>query len=149
MQCKLCRREVQPADPIYRLSLGSTAWRGTFGGYIGEVCAECCATKPSARWPWINYKWRAPEPCKKCGRPVICEARRKLPKHVACSKECRLAVFRAIEAARRRRLVRPRSCVVCGASFTPTRRNACYCSSTCRQKSYRRSLSARAVNVAG
>jgi hypothetical protein len=147
MQCKLCHREMAPADPIYRPSIGNTTWRGIFGRMVAEVCAQCCATTPSARWPWINYKWRKPEPCKTCGRPVICDTRRKIPKHVVCSNECRRAVYRASDAVRRRYLVRPHPCVVCSRSFIPKRSDARYCSSTCRQKSYRRSLSARGGEI--
>jgi hypothetical protein len=66
------------------------------------------------------------------------DMQRKLSKHIACSRECRLAVYVALETARRRRRVKPQPCVLCGASFKPRRSDARYCSAACKQKAYRR-----------
>jgi hypothetical protein len=139
MQCKLCRREMAPGDPIYRF-WGGDSWYPINGSCTAEVCAECCATKPSADWPWIKPLggWRLPKPCERCGRPVINAMRRKLPKHIVCSRECRLAVYGAIEAAKRRVSVKPRRCALCEASFVPERSDARYCSAACKQKAFRR-----------
>jgi hypothetical protein len=42
---------MAPGDPIYRVAV----W--DWGAKVDEVCAECCATKPSADWPWLtNHK---------------------------------------------------------------------------------------------
>jgi hypothetical protein len=48
-----------------------------------------------------------------------------------CSWECRWRYGRRIKRHKER------TCVVCGASFTTTRRDAGYCSNACRQKAYR------------
>ena len=148
MQCNLCRREMSPADPIYRVSVAySMNMQDISHGGVFEVCAECCATKPfvgvadmlGVDFSWLaTRQWRPPKPCEKCGRPVICDMRRKLSKYVVCSDGCRRAVYGAVARARRRSLVEPRSCALCGAAFRPKRSHARYCSAACKQKAFRR-----------
>ncbi len=125
--CKPCQRGMASFEPIYR-DLG---WNGR-AIKVRLRCAEC--PYASRRNP---EDWRAPEPCEGCGRPVIWELRRPLPRHVVCSDECRLRVYRAIGRARRRSLVRSRSCLVCGLSYMPKRSDARYCSAACKQKVHR------------
>jgi hypothetical protein len=59
-----------------------------------------------------------------------------------CSRECRLAVYRAIETAKRRSRVKPQPCALCGVSFMPKRNDARYCSAACKQKAFRRRTAA-------
>ena len=132
MQCKLCRREMAADEPIYRASVGNTTWR-EISGYVAEVCAKCIPKVDALSW----CRWRAPEPCKTCGRPVIGDRRRKVPTHVVCSVECRVAVYRAIWIARRRSRVERRRCKVCREPFMPKRSDARHCSAACKQKAYR------------
>src|SRR5580704_1203634 len=103
MQCKLCRREMGSTDPIYRVSVAySINTRDISHGGVFEVCAECCATKPGVEFRWLTgHQWRSPEPCKRCGRPVISDMQRKQPKHVVCSDQCRRAVYNAMQVAKR------------------------------------------------
>jgi hypothetical protein len=135
MQCTACHREMTPADPIYRVAV----W--DWGAKVEEFCAECCATKPKGSgsgWSWLtSHQWRRPEPCGKCGRPVICDKLRKLPKRVGCSDGCRRAIYGAIETAWRRSRVKALTCVLCGVSFMPNRSDARYCSAACKQKAFR------------
>jgi hypothetical protein len=132
MQCERCHREMASSDPIYRVEASDP------GAYVREACAGCCAKE----WPWARW-WRAPEPCKRCGRPVISDKRRKRPKHITCSHECRKAVYVAISRERRRRgWVKALACALCGASFMPKRSDARYCSVACKQKAFRRRTAA-------
>jgi hypothetical protein len=118
--------------------------RSDLSGFVlglGAACRLCLRRVPRPRIASTlisNHAWRAPEPCEKCGRPVICDARRRLPKHVVCSDACRLAVYRAIGIARRRSLIEQRPCKACRKPFTPKRCDARYCSAACKQKAYRR-----------
>ena len=152
MQCNLCRREMSPADPIYRVSVAySTNMQDISHGGVFEVCAECCATKPIvgvADMPGVDFSWlatrpwRPPKPCEKCGWPVICDIRRKLSKYVVCSDRCRRAVYGAVARAKLRALVQPRSCALCGAGLQAKRSHARYCSAACKQKAFRRRTAA-------
>jgi hypothetical protein len=131
MQCKLCHREMTPADPVYRvLGRGPSVTAHT----VSEICAKCWA---ATDWSWpFPRQWRSAL-CERCGRPVIYDRRQRL-KHVVCSRECRLAVYRAIETAKCRSRVKPQPCALCGASFQPKRSDARYCSVACKQKAFRR-----------
>jgi hypothetical protein len=71
--------------------------------------------------------------CEVCGRPIAYGTWRRSRLDI-CSSDC----WRE-RVNRRRRVARePRDCAACGRSFTPTRRDAAYCSSACRQNAYRR-----------
>ena len=79
MECEFCHQTLEPDAPIYRVA------RWGFGPFVSEVCAACCASKPHPDDPWMKgHQWRIPVPCKRCGRPVIQDLRRKRPKHIAC-----------------------------------------------------------------
>jgi hypothetical protein len=105
------------------------------GNWIVPVCPACAR---KADHPY-GYGWHSDSGrCEGCGRKVIEPSRwtwggRRI---VACSERCR-------ERARR---LRPqpaaRKCDSCGKSFKPSRVDARYCSSACRQKAYRRRLPA-------
>jgi hypothetical protein len=93
MQCPRCHREMTSDEPVYRRVRGV---------HIREGCAGCSTDFPPAPPGWSHApQWRAPSPCKRCGRPVIQDLRRKPPKHVACSRECRLGTSRTRCAAPR------------------------------------------------
>jgi hypothetical protein len=138
MQWEFCHRTLEPDAPIYRVV------RWDFGAFVSEVCATCCATKPHPDNPWMKgHQWRTPAPCKRCGRPVIQDLRRKPPKHIACSRKCRQAIYRA----HGRSFIELQPCLHCQTPFMPKRRDVRYCSRACRQTAYRRRpFSGRAVD---
>ena len=69
--------------------------------------------------------------CAGCGRGLRYRGRRPVS---ACSSHCAQRARRRF----RKRLPLARHCTVCGESFQPTRTDARYCSSPCRQAAYRR-----------
>jgi hypothetical protein len=75
--------------------------------------------------PWKPLHAR----CEGCGRPMVAwfhHARRRW----TCSERC-------AKRAQRGRSLTDRECEECGATYTPSRSDARYCSSPCRQRSYR------------
>jgi hypothetical protein len=60
MQCPRCHREMTSDEPVYRRVRGV---------HIGEGCAGCSTDFPPAPPGWSHApQWRAPSPCKRCGR---------------------------------------------------------------------------------
>jgi hypothetical protein len=79
----------------------------------------------SERWGGQPFTW----PCRSCGRSVFgfpASLRR------ACCEQCRQRMIRA-----RRRVPLTCQCDGCGSDFTPTRKDARFCSNACRQRAYR------------
>ena len=116
MKCYRCKGEIPAGDPVYQ--------RKNWGG----SCGKCEAARPSS-------PWRDPRACEHCGRAVITQADRYLPKHAVCSGAC----WRHLDNARQRARwkLSPRSCGACGSEFMPKRTDAEYCSAKCKQKAYR------------
>ena len=137
MQCQHCRREITEGEAVYRLSLFcGHPWAMQAAHWdmvVRYVCGTCCdPTKVS----WLQGReWRLPMSCKGCGRSIIHDTVRKVPKHVVCGPECRMAVY--ARHARERRKKRERPCQNCGKPFVPKRADALTCSSPCRQRAYR------------
>jgi predicted nucleic acid-binding Zn ribbon protein len=106
----------------YRHSIGDATFSDELPGTLG----------PLARRGW----------CVECGRRLSTGGGSR----AFCSDRCRSRYHnrqrRARMAARRGKMV----CEVCGARFTPKRRDAKTCSRTCRQKKYRKLRKDRTVH---
>lgn len=135
MRCQNCRRELTADEPVYRVATGyKLGWRDRWqGNTVGSLCAYCATRSPDAVI-FSDQRWRAPEPCRHCGRPVILNGRRRAPAIVACGDRCRQAVRNAAQWE-----ISPaeRACWSCGVIFVPKRINVIYCSHACRQRAYR------------
>jgi hypothetical protein len=138
MRCPGCRRELADNEPVFQVSVGyfSPEWaKGRLiedrYATVGHVCAGC------REWIEAQAKSnRVSESCEQCGRPVFNLARRKKPKHIACSQRCRIALYNA-RARRWRKASMPKRTCACGKVFTPRRADGVYCSAACRQRAYR------------
>lgn len=129
-QCAKCGDALAPDAPVWRqrVRLGP----GFFGGHsdtVAPLCERC-------RADWKEF--RGAEPCENCGRPVHQEYNRRIYLYTFCCSTCERAV-RVAEARERRTDARDtRQCRTCGETFEPTRTDARFCSSACRQRAYRR-----------
>src|SRR6266478_1635819 len=142
MKCRACQRELSDAEPVYRVRGGSV-----FGGYprVDSVCAQCAEEHWPMKRQWqgkwyVSHNWLAAKPCCHCQRPLIVDewCHRKGLRYFVCGTECRQAIEAGNRAAqRRRRRGLSRECTVCGQSFPPKRIDSIYCSSACKQRSYR------------
>ena len=94
-----------------------------------SICATCLAPEPKPLGPYRWYDSAAP--CPGCGHPMRTQYRPG-PAQKVCSAACAQKLYRA------RRKVTEATCATCGEVFAPTRRDAVYCSSPCRQRAYRR-----------
>jgi hypothetical protein len=152
MRCEHCQREIPESGPVYRLSLSPGHPWATKSGLIEgkmhwewdqlvqSVCDSCRQDRDVELW---RRDWRPAEPCRNCGRPVSHDTARKVPKHVVCSPDCRRAVYAAL--ARARRSLPQAICQTCGKLFPPSRIDARFCSSPCRQRAYRQRQHAKAA----
>jgi hypothetical protein len=135
MRCQNCHRDLMADEPVYRVATGyKQIWRKRWNGdSVASICAQCATRSLDAAF-FGDQCWRAPEPCRHCGRPVILNGRRRAPHFVVCGERCRKARHNTAQWE-----ISPseRSCRACGATFAPTRINASYCSHACRQKAYR------------
>ena len=88
---------------------------------IAPVCDACLTPSEAAKATRESF-------CEGCG-----QAMRSAFALKTCSKRCAQRERRA--RRRRSRLKQP--CLLCGVSFTPARGDAKFCSSACKQRSYR------------
>jgi hypothetical protein len=131
MTCQICGRVMDSNEPVHRIRVaGHSPFVSLFRGLIGSICIGCSTQK------FEGTKWREPQPCAHCGRPVSNETWRKEPWNIVCGKTCRIAIFNA--QARQRRALAPRACEKCGQSFAPKRTDSRFCSVACKQSAYRR-----------
>lgn len=132
MRCQECDRLLNLRDPIYRVTVGyNTVYYSRWRCSVGSLCAECGSE-------FNNQRWRQPEPCRNCGRPVTLSGRRQKPTYVVCGEKCRNAVYhvtstRYLKHSGRKEAV----CETCRRKFDSMRVSARYCSSACRQSAYR------------
>jgi hypothetical protein len=122
MKCQKCHRGLADDETVYR-------FQGAAAPTTDVWCDACAGLLASPVW-----RWRDPLPCEGCGRPVSYRDDRRYRFHVSCGQPSCLRAIRAVAARARRRL--PRVCI-CGTEFKPTRGDARYCSSRCRQRAYR------------
>ena len=128
--CGACGRILAPGEPVWRprISLGRSLLSGAWGHWqIVPVCAEC-----------TPIQGEPARPCQGCGRPVHDEWRLPPREHVSCCDACEPKAKAASARAKRAKKREGTVCVSCGKSFTPSRNDAEYCSSVCRQRAYRR-----------
>jgi hypothetical protein len=136
MRCQNCRRELTADEPVYRVAIGyNLIWRERWdGSAVGSLCAYCATQSPEVAF-FPDQRWRTPEPCCHCGRPVILNGRRRIPHFIACGDRCRQAAAKA--AAQWEISPGERACPACGMTFVPKRINGIYCSHACKQWVYR------------
>ena len=159
MRCDNCHRPVPDDATIWRVSVGYSVNSSA----VQSWCAACWESRfgprkilPPEAENWSedrrqsllrayaeipHFRWHPAQACEHCGRPVIFHAVRRIPLHAVCGDACRYAVKLAQARARYARRERPRPqvvCMTCGRPFQPKRANATTCSSTCRQRAYRR-----------
>ena len=143
--CADCERPLAPDEPIWRqrISLGRSMFGGTHHRLLPvcETCSHAKRSEYSYRYPHPSTEFRPAQPCEGCGRPVHERYRDGLfhrNHHVICCEDC----YKAAElkyARETRTLARgTHECQICGKSFEPTRNDAKFCSSACKQKAYRK-----------
>jgi hypothetical protein len=157
MRCAACKRELLAGEPVYRLRMGYDAsdsvWRRMFGRQsVIIACAKCRNDPPKSRgWRgagdlftfdgFERAHWYPAKPCSHCGRPVFVDRYRRGLRYFVCGDECRVAIYNANarKSAKQKapRIVPQKRCAKCDELFTPSRSDAEYCSSKCRQSAYR------------
>ena len=130
-RCQKCQRLLDKDDPIYRVTTGySSSYPDRWHCSVGSLCAKCASA-------FDDQRWRRPERCRNCGRPVILSRRRKKPTHVVCGEKCRNAVYYLTSARYRAYAQRKEpACETCGRKFNARRTTARYCSTACRQSAF-------------
>jgi hypothetical protein len=122
------------------LTAGVPVWRtrlplgyGPFGRGQTKVavCAQCVS-----KW----RKFRPAAPCEGCGRPVHQEASYRSHRRTFCCEACERTARSTAARERRADARGTRQCETCGETFEPTRTNARFCSSPCRQRAYRQRI---------
>src|SRR5262245_15953532 len=112
MKCDRCHRVLSPDEPVWHGGTGIGAIDGRCKT-VGSLCRQC-----AEYFHWLDdfyawKKWRAPRPCKICGRPLHWSDQRPVRKHFVCSPECaRRAYYPKLPLP-------ARACVVCGDQFVP------------------------------
>ena len=129
--CGRCGAEL--TGTIYRIERWYIGRR--YSGPSGPVpvCGSCFEYKRGyMASPWA---FTAPTPCEACGRPVV--SRHRWDRlYVYCSERCSRRVYNRNRYTRRAES-RPSDCSACGGPMSPSRSDARYCSSACRQRAYR------------
>jgi len=127
----------------HRFDMRRNDWR--------RFCEACLLARRQTAWD-VRRRWALqdgepdpgdldprplpkPRPCAVCARRVAYDYWWKYQDRITfiCSSACNDA-WRNL---RRRVTHEPCTCAVCSATFTPTRRDARYCSDACRQRAYR------------
>jgi len=130
--CTICGRAFGPREPVF---VAVPSWPESRLGHA--VCGTCKPTRNS----WGDkLHWRS-FACENCGRIVRYGYGRQ---YRCCTYRCAAAGWtkRATERRSQYRAahrVKQLSCGVCGTTFVATRRDARYCSTTCRQRAHRMS----------
>jgi hypothetical protein len=117
------------------------------------TCKACVdADSGDAWWRERGYtpptRFRAPQPCGECGRPIHRPVSRKLPTHNYCSPECASKGWARWHSERRKAARRISTCEACGGTFLPRRADAKFCSVVCKQRAYRGRLAALRIDDA-
>src|ERR1700739_5090025 len=98
------------------------------GDGTGKVVVTDDGRHRKPRWVSITRE------CPACGKVETHSVRTIqswIDKPHCCSWPCKARYRRTVKRHKER------TCVICGNSFTTTRRDASYCSNACRQKAYR------------
>jgi hypothetical protein len=136
-QCAECGRALAANAPVWRARLplgwGRPGRPGVHPGMryaIAPVCARC---KPRG-----GFLFLPAQPCITCGRPVHDDDTLLARKWTICCEACARVARLAAARQRRSEARGTRKCDICGETFEPTRTDARFCSSICRQRAYRR-----------
>lgn len=129
--CGKCHRALAEQDPVWRMRVNHRP--AMFGWTYDTVpCCEACASMSQTR------SFERPAPCEYCSRIVHNELRMIDRKHVYCCTNCESKAQARIARLHRAAARGGRTCQECHETFRPTRADAKFCGSACRQKSYRR-----------
>ena len=155
--CPLCHSVLKQDEPVYHTvttqSFKVRRWAGGDNfietGETGErwlhwyACEACARREHPERFRDPN-EWTAyleHRRCVHCDRPIFeRNASRYLRMGpICCSSNCRNARSNArrAELANLSKETKTVRCFTCQKAFTPTRRDARFCSNACRQKHYR------------
>jgi hypothetical protein len=134
VHCAMCGCTLSAESPIWRqpLYLGP----GFFGGHsytVAPVCERCRADR---------REFRGAKSCENCARPVHQELNFRSHRRTFCCRTCEATVRIAEQKQQRSDARGTRQCETCGETFEPTRADARFCSSPCRQRAYRRRVTA-------
>ena len=160
--CGRCGRALADGEAVYRkrISMGYCG-SGAFQTMIAPLCGDCDAATDK-EWhlslrsalngpPGYSYYWNGP--CETCGRTIYEGEFRYHRTYHYCCDDCaargwssRSAVKAKMQRTEARGPSRP--CAVCGEHFEAGRTDAQYCSSSCRQKAYRRRVTNDKVDIA-
>ena len=135
--CAECGRKLAADAPVWRerfllgVSVGLHRSRRPGMRWTTAPVCERCASVVSRTFSG------PPQPCEACGRPVHQYQEHRRDRTVCCAACERVARLTATKQ-RRSETRGTRKCDTCGETFEPTRTDALFCSSVCRQRAYRR-----------
>jgi hypothetical protein len=127
--CAKCGCTLTPEAAVWITSLPIKPLFGQRVWYLAAPVCEQCAG-PRARS-------RPARPCEHCQR-LVHHQNRFRGWRTFCCETCESAVHVREARARRAKARGTRQCETCGETFEPTRTDARFCSSPCRQRAYRR-----------
>jgi hypothetical protein len=138
--CAGCKRQLEPAEPVYRTRL-LVPWSFYLHGSLQKgaswkhqfVCEACIRPEKG--------RYRKSHSCLACGRLIF------IHRGVQCADYCSYGCqLDAANQRRRRRSAKrrrdQRHCTIRGDSFKPKRTDSEYCSAACKQSAYRQRLKA-------
>lgn len=152
--CAHCGRSLEPTEPVWRCTFYMSLKTFYGGEHIrpfrrAVVCGNCWGRRPKRAYEWSDRR-RSIDSfdlttgiasrhedrlgtrhhlCDGCGRPVAPSLMKPGQRYFVCSERC-------LREARRPPPPE-HTCLVCEVTFTPTRKDANYCSPACRQSAYR------------
>jgi hypothetical protein len=146
--CAKCGQKLKPGAPVWRQRIG--LGHGFFGGWriaVAPICKKCHAKEEKFdREYGLRTRYEDAKPCEGCGRPVHYKMDHIYRQHSFCSEVCQSKVLSATAtaAARQQRAEArgTRTCENCDKIFTPTRTDVRFCSAACKQRAYRRRVTA-------
>jgi len=121
--CVSCWTPFEAGQPVYR--------EQRYGRDLAPVC-EGCKSRYSAH--------DEGQPCEGCGRLVHNLLNQRHRKRIFCCAKCEVATRSREKHARTVEARGTRECQECGETFEPSRSDAKFCSSACKQKSHRRRI---------
>ena len=151
--CQKCDRDLEAGEPAYRMR--RYVGNGLLGGWRFAMQTMCrtCADIPWPPAPSLRQLLRGPQgpyvlsewECAQCQRPLYLPRDRTWRRHPFCSGGCAREFYAAAQRnkrAERRPSGQRRNCATCGAPVTTGRADSRFCSSACRQKAYRKRVTA-------
>ncbi len=118
--CARCGKDLGPAEQVVVMQI--EPWG------MAPRCVDCAGS---------CEHWQSPDrkgDCGGCGRLVVLRNPWAWHRtHIYCCARCRDLVYRKLRQPTRK----PVTCAGCGVEWTPSRADARFCSSACRQRDYR------------